>query len=313
MPVSPGTLADSLKRFVPLFEPLFEAILAHQNTSALRLPTRPAGASRSSRRRPVEPGLAVGLGQQRCGLLPYRSFAQRRSGAQAVRRGPPPYDRYSAYKRLVSLLWGLVILAFCWSHVRRDFIECAAGQVKLTRWCQGWIERIAEIYRLNEARLEHYDTGLKRQAPAFDAMQAALMDALGRLFADAREELAGLPDQAREGKALRSLLNHCEGLCVFVERPQTPMDNNRAERLLRGPAIGRGLSFGSDSEKGAEFTAIMYSTLGTLLMNGIDVLRWLEAWLTACAENGGRPRDDLSHWLPWSMGEERRRELAAPG
>ena len=29
--ISPGTLADSLKRFVPLFEPLFEAILAHQN------------------------------------------------------------------------------------------------------------------------------------------------------------------------------------------------------------------------------------------------------------------------------------------
>ena len=34
--VSPGTLADSLKRFVPLFEPLAEAILAHQNKAALR-------------------------------------------------------------------------------------------------------------------------------------------------------------------------------------------------------------------------------------------------------------------------------------
>ena len=51
-------------------------------------------------------------------------------------------------------------------------------------------------------------------------------------------------------------------------------------------SIGRRLSFGSDSEKGAEFTAIMYSVVGTLEMNGIDVLRWLEAWLTACAENG---------------------------
>ena len=34
--VSAGTLADSLKRFVPLFEPLYEATLAHQNTAALR-------------------------------------------------------------------------------------------------------------------------------------------------------------------------------------------------------------------------------------------------------------------------------------
>ena len=34
--VSPGTLADSLKRFVPLFEPVAEAILVHQNKATLR-------------------------------------------------------------------------------------------------------------------------------------------------------------------------------------------------------------------------------------------------------------------------------------
>ena len=143
--------------------------------------------------------------------------------------------------------------------MRRDFIECAAGQVNLTQWCQGWIERVASIYRLNEARLEHYDPGVKRQTPAFNAAQTALEEALAGVFAHAKEELAGLPDKAREGKALRSLLNHREGLSVFVDRPQVPLDNNRAERFLRGPAIGRRLSFGSDSEDGARFTAMMYS------------------------------------------------------
>ena len=65
------------------------------------------------------------------------------------------------------------------------------------------------------------------------------------------------------------------------------MDNNLAERVLRGPVIGRRLSFGSDSETGARFTAMMYSVIGTLSLNGIDVLRWLQAWLAACAANGG--------------------------
>ena len=74
--------------------------------------------------------------------------------------------------------------------------------------------------------------------------------------------------------------------------------DNAGERAIRGPAIGRGLSFGSDSEDGARLTAIMYSVVGTLSMNGIDVLRWLEAWLEACAENGRQPPDDLSPWLP---------------
>ena len=114
-------------------------------------------------------------------------------------------------------------------------------------------------------------------------------------------------------KALRSLVNHREGLSVFVDRPQVPMDNNLAERFLRGPAIGRRLSFGSDSETGARFTAIMYSVVGTLSMNGIDVLRWLEAWLEACAKTGRKPPHDLSPWLPWSMSEDRKRDFMTPG
>ena len=44
--VSPGTLANSLKRFVPLFEPMAEAILAHQSKAALRHAMRPAGSAR---------------------------------------------------------------------------------------------------------------------------------------------------------------------------------------------------------------------------------------------------------------------------
>ena len=43
----------------------------------------------ASRGRPVEPRVAVDLGQQRRGLFPYRPFAQRRGGARAVRRSPP--------------------------------------------------------------------------------------------------------------------------------------------------------------------------------------------------------------------------------
>ena len=79
-----------------------------------------------------------------------------------------------------------------------------------------------------------------------------------------------------------------------------------------GPAIGRRLSFGSDSGTGAQFTALMYSVVGTLILNRIDVLRWLEAWLAACADNGGRPPDDTGAWLPWSMEAARRREPTAP-
>ena len=222
-------------------------------------------------------------------------------------------DRYSAYRKLARELDGKVILCFCWAHQRRTFTDCAAGHVRFARWCEGWIERIGQIYHLNDERLKHYDPAraLERQTPAFDAAQDKLKKAVERLCADAAAELAGLPKKARKAKALRSLLNYREGLCVFVDHPLVPMDNNAGERALRGPVIGRRASFGANSEDGAKFTAIMYSVVGTLSMNGIDVLRWLEAWLKACAKNGGKPPGDLSPWLPWTMSKARRRKFTA--
>ena len=317
LPVSPGTLAGSVPRFVPLFEPVADAILAHHNSASLRhadeTSWRVQGlreTGRSSRAwlwtSAANDAVYFHIDPSRSAEAAHKLFAEARPSTVIV------CDRYSAYKRLARLLEGRVTLSFCWSHMRRDFIECAAGQFRLTGWCREWTRRIASIYRLNKARPAHYDSGLERQSPEFDAARDALNEALGSLFANAERELARLPPGAREGRALRSLVNHREGLSVFVDRPRVPLDNNLAERLLRGPVIGRRLSFGSDSETGARFTALMYSVVGTLTLNGIDVLRWLTAWLATCAHNGGRPPGDLSPWLPWSMSEERRRDPMAP-
>ena len=316
--ISPGTLADSIKRFVPLFEPLAEAILAHQNEAALRHADETSWRVQAYREKgrssrawlwtSVSPdAVYFHIDPSRSAEVAMKLFGSVKDTVVLV------CDRFSAYRKLARELAGKIILQWCWAHQRRSFIDCAAGRVRLRRWCQRWIERIALIYRLNDARLEHYDPAhpLERQSPAFDAAQAELKKTVDELFADAEAELAGLTDRARRAKPLRSLVKHREGLCVFVDKPFVPMDNNRGELSLRFAVIGRRLSFGSDSEKGAGFTATMYSVAGTLAINGIDVRRWLREWLTACAENGGKPPDDLSPWLPWSMSEERRRELTA--
>ena len=149
--VSPGTLADSLKRFVPLFEPVAHAILAHQNKAALCHADETGwrvqelrGEDRSSRAwlwtSVSSDAVCFHIDPSRSAEAAHKLFGEALLGTVIV------CDRDSAYKRLVRLLGGLVILAFCWSHVRRDFIDCAAGQVDLTDWCPGWIERIAGIY-----------------------------------------------------------------------------------------------------------------------------------------------------------------------
>ena len=318
LPIAAGTLAGSVERFIPVFKPVADAILAHQNQQAVRHGDETGWRIQSLREigRSNRAWLWNSVSED---AVYFHCDPSRSAEAAKTLFGDTAVvvfvvcDRLSSYKKMASDLDGKVILCFCWVHQRRDFIECAAGHNRLTDWCQSWIERIASIYSLNKARLRHYDPALERQTPQFDAAQRELEKAVDKLFADAKAELAGLPAGSREAKPLRSLLNHREGLCVFVDNPQVPMDNNAAERAFRKAVIGRRLSFGSDSEDGAKFTAIMYSVVGTLAMNGIDVRRWLEAWLKACAKNGGKPPDDLSPWLPWSMSEERRRKFTAPG
>ena len=82
-------------------------------------------------------------------------------------------------------------------------------------------------------------------------------------------------------------------------RPEVPMDK---KRMLRGAVI-----VVSDSETGAQLSA---DVLGGGLAD-IDVHRWLQEWLKACAD-GGRAPPDLAEWLPWSMSQTRRRALIAP-
>ena len=123
--VSPGTLANSRKRFVALFETLYEAILAHQNTAALRHADETSwrvqelrGEDCSSR---AWLWTSVSSDAVYFHIDPSRSAeAALKLFAEALLHTIIVCDRYSAYKRLVRLLGNKVILAF-WSHVRRDF------------------------------------------------------------------------------------------------------------------------------------------------------------------------------------------------
>ena len=133
LPVSPGTLADSVPRFVPLFEPVADAILAHQNEAALRHADETSwrvralrDAGRSSR---AWLWTSVSDDAVYFHIDPSRSAeAARKLFAEAMPHTVIVCDRYSAYKKLARLRGGLVTLAWYWAYVaarimlRRDGI-----------------------------------------------------------------------------------------------------------------------------------------------------------------------------------------------
>jgi transposase len=239
-------------------------------------------------------------------------------------------DRYSACKKIARLAAN-ILLAFCWAHVRRDFLDAGRAFAELEGWALEWKERIGMLYHLNRLRLEQWDPErpLTEQSAAFQRRHEALQVQLKRMHeqaAVADNEESGPSEgnasvsspalsksaRTKQKKVLASLLEHGSGLTLFVEHPEVPMDNNRAENTIRTPVNGRKNYYGSGSLWSAELAAMLFSILQTLVLWGINSRHWLTLYLTACAENGATAPQALDPFLPWSMDETRRAELSRP-
>ena len=99
-------------------------------------------------------------------------------------------------------------------------------------------------------------------------------------------------------KALTSLPEHWPGLTVFLDDPRIPLDNNRAERLLRNPAMGRKNYFGSGAEWAGQLAMMMFSIVATLKLWKINPRLWLTWYFESCALAGGKPPVDIHSFLP---------------
>ena len=130
------------------------------------------------------------------------------------------------------------------------------------------------------------------------------------------EDGLGSPPMAAPACEPRDWRSLYEQAYARAEKGRARADTAQAEPQCRGgaQAVRRGHArYGHRLRPLQRLqTAVMYSVIATLSLNGIDVLRWLQAWLAACTDNGGRPPHDLSPWLPWSMSEDRKRTFMTP-
>jgi transposase len=319
--LSQGTLTDGLQRLRGLFEPLMPVLYERQMTEKLfhgdetRWEVFEEVEGKTGHRwylwvmqsaSVVYYRMAPGRGAD----VPKGHFAKLRKDLVDV---VLVCDRYSAYKSLAKGYDDL-LLAYCWAHVRRDFLKAARSWPELECWMFTWVDDIRELYRLNAARLEQWDAGLPldQQASAFAQSQRDLETQLRQMQERCEAHLQERDLHLAKQKVLSSLHTHWDGLTVFVERPEVAMDNNTAERVLRTPVVGRKNYYGSGSVWSAHLAAVMFSTLQTILLWGLNPHHWLSTFLQACAASGGQSPADLSSFVPWQMTAERRKELSRP-
>ena len=110
-------------------------------------------------------------------------------------------------------------------------------------------------------------------------------------------------------EAFNYSLNRWESLCRYTQDGRLSIDNNSAERSVRGVGIGRKnyMFFGSDS--GGDRAAILYSLIESCKLNGIDAQRYLHYVLERIADY---PINRVHELLPWNVATQLSQPAAVP-
>ena len=303
--ISQGTLTDGLRCLLPLFVPLAEAGLAqlrrdsHWHADETRWEVFEEIEGKVSHRWYL---WVFKSAKVVCFVLdPCRSAKVPGAALQGVSQGILSVDRYAAYRKFARLIPG-VSLSICWAHQRRDFLRLANDHPTLWHWAMGWVEQIAQLYRLHALRRELYDDATDQAA--FIASDVQLRELIGSMDIGCQTGVADEQLAAPARKVLRTMRAYWPGLVLFLDHPWLDLDNNAAERALRPAVVGRKNFYGSGSQWSGQLAATMMSLLSTVKLWGLNPRQWLTSYLQACAaQAGGRVPDDWARFVPWQMDE----------
>lgn len=186
-----GTVFDGLRRIAPLLEPVHQAMLQRAASAGCSQAdeTRWLMFTETAGKASHQWWMWAFLGTDAIGYrldptrnhdVPERHFA---TDAKLVLM----VDRYSAYKAMAQVKQGHIMLAFCWAHVRRDFVEVGKGSDNLVPWALTWLQRIRDLYRCQRVRQRHLDD---RASSLFTAADRELRQVLSDMQTQAANELA---------------------------------------------------------------------------------------------------------------------------
>lgn len=215
-------------------------------------------------------------------------------------------DRFSSYKNLQSSIRN----AWCWVHLRRDFLKIFTGVPKLKQWAKAWLLEISQLYVKRHKQFNSWQKGGEAESEYIQA-SIELEKHVTRIKEKWEKEVARTGLHRDQSKVLRSLKRHWKGLTIFLEDPRIALDNNRAERLLRNPVILRKNSFGSGAAWAGQMAARIFSLTQTWLLNGLDPQKIFLDYFNECSSANGPP-SDIAPFLPWSMTPERKAQFALP-
>lgn len=304
-----STLADWVGRSVALLDPLVAALRRHVVASdVLHGDDTPV------------PVLAPGLGKTKTGRL----WAYVRDGRPHGSKYPPAAvffyspdrkgehpqnhlkgfhgilhaDGYAGFNAIFD--GGQVAEAACWAHARRKFFDVhAANGSPIAKEA---LDRIGALYGIED--------GIRGKPP--DERGRCREEKALPLIADLKAWLeAKLPKLSAKtdlAAAMRYAIGRWDALTRYLHDGRVEIDNNAAERSIRGIALGRKNYLFAGSDAGGERAAAIYSLIETAKLNSMDPEAYLRDVLARIADH---PINRVADLLPWKWAADRTQARAA--
>ena len=195
-------------------------------------------------------------------------------------------DGYVGYEQTQATLVG------CMAHARRRFMNAVKLQPQgKTGKANIGLNFFTRLYAI-EAQLKDKSASQKR-----DTRQQQSVSILDKLKSWLDKESLKTPPKSALGDAISYTLNQWDKLIRYTEDGMLEIDNNRAERAIKPFVIGRKNWLFSNTAKGAEASAMLYSIIETAKANGLIPYDYVQHCLTKLAE---KPEDVVS-LLPWNI------------
>ena len=203
-----------------------------------------------------------------------------------------PIQMCDALSRNTPKLTGVqILLAYCLSHGRRQFVDIAPN---FPEECRYVLEALGEVYyhdsQSRERKLSPEERLLFHQEHSGPVMKR-LKEWLAAQLAEHRTE----PNSGL-GKAISYLLRHWAKLTLFLRQQNAPLDNNIAERALKKAILHRKNALFYKTMNGAQVGDLFMSLIHTCELNQVNPFDYLTELLRHPAELSVRPAE----WMPWN-------------
>jgi len=203
-------------------------------------------------------------------------------------RGYLQADAYSGYDQIYKDPERGITEVACMAPARRKYFEAQSSDIMRSMVMLAYIHLLYDIER--DARDQEFDAAERlalrraRSRPILDDIKAYLE----------RERPQVLP-KSPIGQAIAYTLSNWEALVRYCQDGDLEIDNNGAERSLRGVAVGRRnwTFFGSDN--GGRTAAVLSSLIATCKRHRIDPFAYLRDVFDRISAH---PRNRIEELLP---------------